>query len=330
MNTLLDTHQATRIESPMAWTGSSLQRSSWLVPVPVQVRDEILALLAAIRLRAAPFQSLRPSDFALSQTRAFMQGTVRTILDHGTGICVLDRLPTELMSVDEARAVYWLVSSLLGRPVAQKHNGNVMADVRDAGIPMKAGTAARGSTSRDLLEFHNDGANTPLPPEYVGLLMLQEPKSGGLSRAFSVISGYNWLLEHHPHVLPRLYGDFKYFRMREHEPSDPVCMVAPFLKFERGMPKARVGPYQMKSAFEMGEADLDDATADAVAVLDELFAQDDLVAEFYMAPGQLQFVNNQAIVHSRTEFVDNDEEGKRRHLLRIWLREHGDPAYNGR
>lgn len=330
MNTAASPMCTAPIEGPMAWTLNSLEQSSWLLPVPKEVTDEILVMLEAIRRSPAPFQALTPSQYALDRTRAFMEGPVRTTLDEGIGICVLDRLPTERMSTEEARAVYWVVSSLLGRPVAQKHNGNMMADVKDAGIPMKAGTAARGSTSRDLLEFHNDGANTPLPPEYVGLLMLQEPKSGGLSRAFSVISGYNWLLEHHPDVLPRLYADFKYFRMREHDPAEPPCMSAPFLRFDGDVLKARVGPYQMKSAFEMGEADLDDATADAVAALDELFAQDHLVAEFYMAPGQLQFVNNQVIVHSRTEFVDNDDEGKRRHLLRIWLRDQGDPAYNGR
>ncbi|KQP15849.1 TauD/TfdA family dioxygenase [Pseudorhodoferax sp. Leaf265] len=330
MNARNDAMHATRIEGPMAWTMDSLEPSSWRIPVPPAVTQEILDMLQAMRRAPAPFQAYAPEQFELQQTRAFLRGPVRLVLDHGIGICVLDRLPTEQMTVDEARAVYWVFSSLLGRPVAQKHNGNMMADVKDAGIPMKAGTAARGSTSRELLEFHNDGANTPRPPEYVGLLMLQEPKSGGLSRAFSVISGYNWLLEHHPEVLPRLYEDFAYFRMREHDPAEPACMVAPFLHVDKGVLKARVGPYQMKSAFEMGEADMDDATADAVAALDELFAQDQLVAEFYMAPGQLQFVNNQVIVHSRTEFVDNDEEGKRRHLLRIWLRDQGDPSYNGR
>ncbi len=330
MNATVDSMPATKIEGPMAWTLDSLAESSWLLPVPKEVTEEILVMLESIRRSPGPFQTLSPSQFALGRTRAFMEGPVRTTLDQGIGICVLNRLPTERMSTDEARAVYWVVSSLLGRPVAQKHNGNMMADVKDAGIPMKAGSAARGSTSRELLEFHNDGANTPLPPQYVGLLMLHEPKSGGLSRAFSVISGYNWLLEHHPDVLPRLHADFKYFRMREHDPAEPQCMSAPFLRFDGNVLKARVGPYQMKSAFEMGEADLDDATADAIAALDELFAQDDLVAEFYMSPGQLQFVNNQVIVHSRTEFIDNDEEGKRRHLLRIWLRDQGDPTYNGR
>ncbi len=329
MQTTDETILTQKFEGPLAWTASSIRESSWLIKVPAAVTDELLQVLAAIRRFPQPFQSLSPAQFSLAGTRAFVNGPVRDNLDHGAGICVLDRLPTEQMSVDEARTVYWVFSSLLGRPVAQKHNGNMMADVKDAGIPMKAGTAARGSTTRELLEFHNDGAATPLPPEYVGLLMLQAPRSGGLSRAFSVASGYNWLLDHHPEVLPRLYSDFTYFRMREHDASEPACVSAPFLHSDGKGLKARVGPYQMKSAFEMGEAEMDDATAEAVNALDELFEQDHLAAEFYMAPGQLQFVNNQMIVHSRTEFVDHEEDSRRRHLLRIWLREKGDLAYNG-
>jgi len=330
METASPTVRREPFAGPRTWNAISLRPVEWLVPVPEEVRAEILAMHQQLRRAPLPFQMLSPADFELSASRKYVNSVVRPILDDGIGICVLDRLPTEQMTVDEARAVYWIFSSLLGRPVAQKHNGNMMADVKDAGIPMKAGTSARGSTSRELLEFHNDGANVPLPPEYVGLLMLQEPVSGGLSRAFSVETGYNWLLQKHPEVLDRLHDDFVYFRMREHDPSEAACIAAPFLTVQDGVMHARVGPYQIKSAFEMGEADMDDATSDAVAALDELFAQDDLVAEFYMAPGQLQFVNNQAIVHSRTEFVDHQEDARRRHLLRIWLRDNGHRSYNGR
>jgi hypothetical protein len=319
-----------KFSGPRTWTAATLTEGSWRISVPAGVNGELLEVVRKLRRSPLPFQLLRPESFTLDATRAFVDGAVRQNLDHGVGICVLDRLPTDDMTADEARAVYWVFTSLLARPAAQKHNGNMMADVKDAGIPMKAGTAARGSTSRELLEFHNDGANTPLPPTYVGLLMLKEPRQGGLSRAFSVESGYNWLVTHRPEVLPRLFSDFHYYRMKEHAPGESEFFTAPFFRMDNGAVQARVGPYQMKSAFEMGAADLDDATAAAVDALNELFEQDSLVAEFYMAPGQLQLVNNRAIVHSRTEFEDHPEPDRKRHLLRIWLRNEGDPAYNGR
>ena len=36
-------------------------------------------------------------------------------------------------------------------------------------------------------------------------------------------------------------------------------------------------------------------------------------------PGDMQFVHNHQILHSRTDFEDWSEAEKRRHLLRLWL-----------
>ncbi|MEE2760760.1 MAG: TauD/TfdA family dioxygenase, partial [Pseudomonadota bacterium] len=36
-------------------------------------------------------------------------------------------------------------------------------------------------------------------------------------------------------------------------------------------------------------------------------------------PGDIQFLNNHVIQHSRTEFEDWEDSNKKRHLLRLWL-----------
>jgi hypothetical protein len=38
-----------------------------------------------------------------------------------------------------------------------------------------------------------------------------------------------------------------------------------------------------------------------------------------MQPGDMQFLNNHAILHARTAFEDHTEEDLKRHLLRIWV-----------
>ena len=46
-------------------------------------------------------------------------------------------------------------------------------------------------------------------------------------------------------------------------------------------------------------------------------------------PGDMQFLKNSVILHSRTEYEDEDEPALKRHLLRLWLTAHsfedGDP-----
>jgi hypothetical protein len=43
----------------------------------------------------------------------------------------------------------------------------------------------------------------------------------------------------------------------------------------------------------------------------------------------MQFVDNRALGHSRTAFVDDPEPASRRHLVRLWLRDGGRRAYPG-
>ena len=37
-------------------------------------------------------------------------------------------------------------------------------------------------------------------------------------------------------------------------------------------------------------------------------------------PGDIQFINNYTILHSRTGFVDGPEPHQKRHMLRLWLK----------
>ena len=46
-------------------------------------------------------------------------------------------------------------------------------------------------------------------------------------------------------------------------------------------------------------------------------------------PGQIQYVNNRATGHARTEFVDHPEPERKRHLVRLWLRDAGRRGYRG-
>jgi alpha-ketoglutarate-dependent taurine dioxygenase len=55
----------------------------------------------------------------------------------------------------------------------------------------------------------------------------------------------------------------------------------------------------------------------------------DLAAEFRFEPGQIQLVNNRQIGHRRTAFRDWPEPDRKRHLVRLWLRDGGRAFYNG-
>ena len=100
------------VPEPRAWHGPRLAREHYLVPFP----DEVLAEMDAVRaeLRAAPVPTLLllPEHFALDATRRFMDDVRRRLLE-GTGFVVLDRLPLDRMTREEAVDLYWILANFL-------------------------------------------------------------------------------------------------------------------------------------------------------------------------------------------------------------------------
>src|SRR4051812_35589507 len=107
-----------------AWTRDTIQPADWTVPVPAAALAELRAVLAQLRRGPLPTFLLDPAEFALDACRATMD-EVRRVTQDGAMFAVLDRLPMAEMSRDEAIQLYWLLSSLLARPVAQKLNGQM-------------------------------------------------------------------------------------------------------------------------------------------------------------------------------------------------------------
>ena len=64
----------------------------------------------------------------------------------------------------------------------------------------------------------------------------------------------------------------------------------------------------------------------ACDLLDELAESPAIHLDMEFRPGDIQFVNNHWIMHSRTAFEDFPEPENRRHLFRLWLACEDGPA----
>lgn len=312
-----------------AWTRDTLTPRDWTVALPGAARDELLAVAAEIRRSPVPLFLLDPRDFALDACRATM-AEVRRVTQTGPMFAVLDRLPMEEITRDEAIGLYWLLSSVLARPVAQKLNGQMLFDVMDTGAKLKPGSGVRPTVTNVDLRFHNDNSYNEAPPDYVCLLCLHPARQGGVSQVVSVATVHAALAERHPELLPRLYRPFWYDRHAEHQPGEPTTYAAPM--FERGTDgtiKARLALSEIHAGYELRGERLDNETAAALQAVQEVFDRPELRVELDFQPGQIQYVNNRATGHARTEFVDHPEPERRRHLVRLWLRDGGKRGYRG-
>jgi len=290
---------------------------------------ELIAVRDEIRRAPVPTFLLDPKDFALDACRATMDEVRRRTQD-GPMFAVLDRLPLAEVTRDEAIQLYWLMSSLLARPVAQKITGQMFYDVMDTGAKLKPGSGIRPTVTNVDLRFHNDNSYNQTPPEYVCLLCLHPAKQGGVSQVMSVATVHKALEDRHPELIPRLYRPFWYDRHAEHHAGEPTTFAAPI--FERaadGTVKARLALSEIHAGYALRDERMDNETTAALAAVQSVFEQPELHVELAFAPGQIQFVNNRATGHARTEFVDFPEPERKRHLVRLWLRDAGKRGYCG-
>jgi alpha-ketoglutarate-dependent taurine dioxygenase len=315
------------IDGPSAWVRADLRAEDWRVELDALCLDEIRGAVDELRAYPLPTVVLGPQDFALPACRAAMART-RAILAAGVRFAIVDRLPLGEMSAAEATQIYWLLSSMIARPVAQKLDGTLIYDVLDTGQAALPGSGVRPDKTNIEIRFHNDNAYNETPPDYVGLLCLRRAMSGGHSRVISFHSAYNEMLARYPEWLDRLYAPFWFDRQREFHPGESPIFAAPV--FEPGDAlRARFSVHQINSGYAMKGEPVDEAGAASLAAMLEIFDDEALSVDFELEPGQMQFVDNRALGHSRTAFADWPEPEKKRHLVRLWLRDRGRRAYPG-
>lgn len=312
-----------------AWTRDTIAPNDWTVALSTAALAELSAVRDEIRRAPVPTFLLDPKDFKLDACRIVMD-EVRRVTRDGPMFAVLDRLPLDEMNRDEAIAIYWLLSSLLARPVAQKLNGQMFYDVMDTGAKLKPGSGIRPTVTNVDLRFHNDNSYNETPPEYVCLFCLHPARSGGTSQVMSVATVHDALAKRHPELMPRLYKPFWYDRHAEHQPDEPATYAAPIFELGAdGTVKARLALSEIHAGYALRGERLDNETAAALDAVQSVFDLPELHVELQFESGQIQYVNNRATGHARTEFVDFPEPERKRHLVRLWLRDSGRRGYRG-
>ncbi len=315
------------IEGPSAWVRQDVSPEDCRVDLSPACLDEIRRAADELRRYPLPTIVLRPDDFAMASCRTAM-ARVRAILDHGRRFAILDRLPPAELAQGAATAIYWLLSGMIARPVAQKLDGALIYDVLDTGGQALPGSGVRPDQTNIELRFHNDNSYNDAPPDYIGLLCLRAAASGGHSRVISFHTVHNALLARSPRELARLYRPFWFDRQREHRDGESPVFAAPV--FDRGDEvRTRFSAHQIGGGYALKGEPMDRDGAAALAAILDIFDDEALSVDFDLEPGQMLFVHNRALGHSRTAFADHPEPERRRRLVRLWLRDRGRRAYPG-
>jgi alpha-ketoglutarate-dependent taurine dioxygenase len=300
-----------------AWTAASIDEPArWRFPLP----ERSLALLDG------PVRELGRGGGPLTDRR--LDGELTRLaedlapaleeLESGRGFVILDGVPTGRYSPPELTALYWLVGQALGRPLAQNVEGTLLYDVSDTGQDVAYG--ARFSVTNAESSFHTDNSFGDSVADYVGLLCIRTARSGGRSQVVSGYAAWEELRARRPEALEVLARPFHVDRRGGTRPGEPPTALVPVLEVRPDGLLVRYLRYWIEAGHRKAGVPLTAEQAGALDALDEVLNRPQLRAEFDLRPGDLYFLNNRWLLHNRTAFEDHAEPGRRRHLVRLWLR----------
>ncbi len=309
MNSLAE--KVSPVEDPSGWLSSDFTgRASWERRWSDAMLTEIRAATDAVR-HLAP-EAITRDDFPLVVGKDLL-AEVSVELDRGRGFAVIAGFPVDAYSREDALRAYCGVCSYLGDVVDQTSKRDRIIHVTDKGKPYSGNS--RGYHSNSMLPFHSDGAYL------AGLLCLETAHSGGESLLASSVSAYNEIVRRYPERVAALTRGFIHDRRGDHAPGEnPVSpeRIPVFGFYNDGLLHCC---YNRNGIVWAQDKTGDKLTADEISALD---AVDEVVQDprFHvkmdMKKGDMQFLNNFVILHSRTEYEDH-EDGRHRHLVRLWL-----------
>jgi len=238
-----------------------------------------------------------------------IKDTISRQIYSGRGFAVLRGIPVDKYDKVENAIVWAGLCSWLGRLRGrQDPNSNiVLRHIVDLSAKGVIGTA---QYTADSQPYHTDWGDV------VALYCISEPAEGGASHLASVEQIYNELASARPDVIRVLSEKWAF----DNFGAQPPYIERPLLLFHGGhiffqYSRRLFTGYQ---TYQRSDAcpPLTEEQADAMEELE--FAAQRSAVTFQLEKGDIQWLNNMALLHGRDGYVDGKENI--RELLRIWVR----------
>ncbi len=310
----MDTKVLTPIEGPSAWYGPDMaaEPTQWLYELDAAAIAEIDDAVAALTAANTPPLEVGKENFPLPTLGRSLEGIQDEVVN-GRGFVLIRGLPVDTYTIEEAALAYLGIGAYFGWAIPQNAKGHVLGHVRDIGLdPDNPEHRLYGTTARHL--FHTDSC------DIVGLLCLQTAKSGGQSKIASSVTVYNEMLERRPDLVAVMMEPFVTDRKGEIPEGKGPHYEMPIFNPYGGYLTTTYNRDFITAAQRFDEVPrLTDEQIAAMDLADELAGSDEIRLDMDFRRGDMQFIHNHQVLHSRTPYEDYPEPERKRHLLRLWL-----------
>lgn len=310
-----------RQKGPAAWIGAEMARRPdlWQRALSAAEIAELEAAARAYLATGRDVGEISAGAFPLPLLGPWLAELRQTLIG-GHGFHLIRGLPVARYDQRMAAAIFCGIGAHLGSARSQNAEGHILGHVRDLGRdPGDTETRIYQTNARQT--FHTDSADV------VGLLCLREAQEGGDSLLVSAEAIYNRMAEEAPDLLQRLFDPIATDRRGEVPEGMAPYMTIPPLNWHAGKLTVFYQRQYIDSAQRFAQAmRLSAEHVAALDLFDRLANDPQMHLEMRLAPGDMQFVYNHALLHDRTGFRDAADPAERRHLLRLWLSIPGDRA----
>lgn len=313
------------INTAAAWAGNeAAENGAWIYGLSAREISAIEAGIEGFQRAELPWQAANRATLPL-EGLGDLVARARSELEDGSGLFRIRGLPVERFTLDQIKSFYQSFGDHIGQPVSQSLSRQFMMDIEDEGAKSKdygvinagnAGEEFRSSRARAFstggLRFHTDRCDV------VSLLCVRQAAQGGHSKIASAVAIHNAMLARDPDLLAELFKPYPRSRFGEEAGDASTHYMLPVFAMRGG----KFTTHYSRTYIEAAQANEDvprisEAQLSALDLLDELANQ--LSFEMTLQPGDIQLLNNHVVYHAREPFVDNEAEGQRRLLLRLWL-----------
>jgi len=294
------------ILAPLRWRQHKPVESEAVVQIPPEMVDAILEEYSA---------NGRVCQNTVQVERLVNQWKPR--LKASPGFVYL-RIPDAYFTDDDLRTVYAVMSKSLGR-LNQRYGE--FFDVKDHGLDHTK-SAIPVSKTRACSGFHTDSSSVDYCPEVVGLLCLQPGFRGGESLLANAADLYCWLWKNHRARLPSLEMPIKRDVITPgtvQNSSEIARNAFPIINLKDCKFQFRYMRYWISQAYQKLEIELPQGLEKSMDLVDQFFHDPRNVFSMKLSRGEILFVNNHHLCHSRTAFLDAPDGVRKRTLVRTWI-----------
>ena len=302
------------IATPAAWKSADIDfaKDGLHLLDADDLRDIDGALQHLLSLGDLDLPEITPATFPLGRMGDFMRRLPERLAS-GRGFLMLRGLPRQQYSDDDMARIYLGLGSYISKPMVQSYLGDVLGHVIDVS---DVEPKSRGYRKGGGLLMHTDSC------DIVALMCLRTAISGGESRIASAPAVFNEIVDKRPDVFDILATGLYLKRADEdgkHATRTYSAERVPFITQNKDGVVCYLPTGYARLAEKSGQRPYTKEESDALYHVRKVAASPEFYIDMGFSEGDIQFLNNRAIVHGRTDYTDADAIPDRRHLLRLWM-----------